>query len=397
MSNHTLLGRLSGLHQMMSDLLQAPPEPAVRTTTHPALAPPAWYFGRAVYLETYWLREVIQGDAGMTARVREIFTPGALPEQEQWRRLPPREHLINWALELWDENLTRLANPRQLPQHPLRERDRHLHILLQEGGRLYEQMLMAMTEWRLLADTPYQCRTPLAATAPQPDMTGISQGHYRIGARDDPAAYNNEQPAQIIRLSSFQIDRRPVTNANYLAFMQAGGYSGSGFWDAPALIPEQPHPRHWRQDNHGGWYGVGLNGASDLIGSDPVMGVSQHEAQAYARWLDSLAGPFAGAVLQHEYQWEAAVRIQAIEYQGRVWEWCANPFHPYSDYLPSGYGEGRTGDFDQQLTSLRGASLHTQPSLRRISFRNRAPARANWLFAGFRLVYPPIAIESGHA
>jgi len=393
MSKHALLGRLSGLHQMMIDLLEAIPEPASYSTTNPALAPLAWYFGRAVYLETYWLREIVQGEDDMTARVREIFTPGALHDEEQWRRLPPREHLLNWALELQDENLTRLANPGMLPDHLLLKGDRLLHIILQEQGRLYEQMLMALTERRLLADTPYQCQAPLIAKQPEADMVGISQGHYRIGAKGDPAAYDNEQPAQIIQLSSFQIDRHPISNANYLAFMQADGYENKAFWNDPDAIPAEKHPRHWRKDILGHWYAISLNGPSDLIADDPVMGISQHEANAYARWVDSLGGRFKGAVLQHEYQWEAAVRIQAIKDYGRVWEWCSNRFQPYTDFRPSGYAEGRTHDFDQNLITLRGASLHTQPALRRISFRNRAPAHADWLFAGTRLVYPPVKIE----
>ena len=120
------------------------------------------------------------------------------------------------------------------------------------------------------------------------------------------------------------------------------------------------------------------------------MGINQHEARAYATWAASLGDALSGAVLQHEYQWEVAVRTRAVQVFGRVWEWCSNPFHPYTGYQPSADGALSTGEFDAEQISLRGSSIHTQASLRRPSYRNHSNPESRHRFTGARLVFPPI-------
>ena len=138
------LGRLSGLQQMILGLTESLPEPDLYRPLHPGLAPLAWYLGRAVYLETYWVREVVQGDQEMTARVRDIFSPDLERDPGAWRRLPPFDHLLNWALELQEENLVRLANPRRLPDHPLLRQGRLELRILQQLAGVYETMVAAL-------------------------------------------------------------------------------------------------------------------------------------------------------------------------------------------------------------------------------------------------------------
>ena len=392
MNAQHLLGQLSGLHQMINQLLESVPEGDAYRSYHPHIAPLAWYLGRSMYIETFWLREVVQEEPGMTERVRELFTPGALPQAEQWRRLPPRDHLLNWALELQDENLMRLANSGRLPEHPLLADQRLQHLILQEHAWNYEHMLMVLIQRQLQQPVDYRVSTPLQAATPSPDLAAISQGHYRIGARDECAAYDNEEPAQVVNLSNFRIERLPVSNAAWLAFMQAGGYSSREYWSERGwhwLTEGRRHPDHWRQDDQGNWYARGLNGPFDLMTEEPVMGISQHEATAYASWLSGCGGELDGAVVQHEFQWEIAARTREISGYGRVWEWCSNRFQPYSDYQAPLRPEARTLEFDDHHYSLRGASLHTQRPLKRPTFRNRARPEQRFLFAGTRLVFPP--------
>ena len=392
MIDHNLLGQLNDLHEMMTQLVEESDELDCYRQFHPETAPLAWYFGYAMYRETLWIREIIQGDSDMTERVREIFhveSPGA----SEFQRLPPKDHLLNWALELQDENLMQLANPGTLPDHPLIREQRLLPIIIQELARIYEQMLVVMNQRQLRSIHLYQAKEPLPAETPVIDAVGISQGHYRIGAKGDPAAFDNELPTQIMDLSSFQIDRHPVSNAQYLAFMEAGGYEQTELWSETGqqwLATAKKRPFYWRSDNQGHWYAIGLNGPFDLPANDPVTGISHHEATAYANWVSSLSDEQKGAVLQHEYQWEAAVRTQSLTDFGRVWEWCSNPFKPYTGYIHADNRQERTLDFDDQRFCLRGGSLHTQRSLRRISFRNRAAPEQNYLFNGIRLVYPPL-------
>ncbi|MDH5786361.1 MAG: formylglycine-generating enzyme family protein [Chromatiales bacterium] len=392
MSRHELLSHLNGLHQMMSHLLEASDEADCYRCFEPALPPIAWLFGRAVYLETYWLREVILGDDSMTARVRHLFGHNITPDEVVIQQLPPKEHLLNWALELQEQNLTLLANPAQLPQHKLMKGERLLFRLQLEEGELCEAIIAQLTASRLTASPGYQVQTPLTALPPSEAHADVHKGHYRIGAKhEDPSARDNELPPNIVELHAFRIDTQPVSNGAFLGFIEAGGYDNDEFWSEGGKAwrsnnPKRPH--HWRKDLAGNWYGLGLNGPFDLIAEDALTGISHHEATAYANWVSTLGGQLAGAVVQHEYQWEIAVRARAITEFGRVWEWCSNPFHRYDGYLEPEDPEAATQSFDDGHFSLRGGSLHSQKMQRRSSHRHHALPEDRFRFSGTRLVFP---------
>ncbi len=390
MSRHELLGQLNGLHHMMNQLLLYVPEEEAYRRWHPRLPSLAWLLGRAVYLETWRVRELVQGDDAMTARVRHFFGTGASPENE--RELPPREHLLNWALELQEGNLTALANPATLGDHPLVKEDRLLPLALQDQALVYERMLMVLAQRQLRLPLDYRVSTPLQSRPPSTELVGMAQGHYRVGALDDPAARDDELPPQVVQLSGFRIDRHPVSNGAWLGFMEAGGYSEQEFWSETGWswlqMAAVAAPAHWRQDSAGHWYGIGVNGPFDLDPGDAVTGICRHEAEAYARWVAAMDAPLAGAVVQHEYQWEVASRTRAISGYGRVREWCANTYHPYDGYQVPPWAEAAGDAFDDAHGVLRGASLHTQRICRRPTIRYPAPPDTRHLFSGTRLVFP---------
>ncbi len=392
MSRHELLGHLSGLHQMMSHLLEASDEATCYQRFEASLPPVAWLYGRAVYLESYWLREVVLGDDGITARVRHLFAHSVDPDETVVQQLPPKEHLLNWALELQEQNLTLLANPRQLPEHPLLAEDQLLYRLVIEQGELCEAMIAQLTESRLTASPGYKVVNPLRVLPPSEAHADVHKGHYRIGAKhEDPSARDNELPPNVVELHAFRIDSLPVTNGAWLGFIEAGGYDSDEWWNEEGMAWRTKHPKrphHWRKDLSGDWYGIGLNGPFDLIAEDAVTGISQHEAQAYANWVSSLGGQLAGAVVQHEYQWEVAVRSRVLTDYGRVWEWCSNPFHRYDGYLEPEDAEAATQQFDDGHFSLRGGSLHSQKMQRRSSHRHHALPTDRFRFSGTRLVFP---------
>lgn len=393
MTNPRILGQLSNLQQMLVQLVEALSDAALRCSAHPALFPPGWYLGRAVYLETYWLRERLAGDDDLTGRVRHIFAKGACAPEQAGALLPPRDHLLNWALEIQDEHLTRLANPRLLPHGGL-DPDWLADHLLQAESLVYEELLLALNARRLAEPVKeFQVANPLVAAAPRADAVAVSQGHYRIGARDG-VAFDNESPAQVVELHNFRILARPVSNAEYLGFMESGAYADDTLWSDAGHAwrdgTERRCPYPWRMDAQGSWYAVGLNGAYELVGDEPVTGVSHFEAQAFANWAGRQGGDLAGAVLPHEYQWETAARLQALSDVGRTVEWCANCFVPYDQYQPPDDAELATAEFDDRHVSLRGATLHTQPCLRRPSLRRCALPGDNHRLAGFRLVLPSL-------
>jgi iron(II)-dependent oxidoreductase len=389
MTTPTLLGQLSDLYEMQQQLLISLPGDEASQQFHPLLPSLCWLYGRGVYLELYWLRTFLDNDEALTQRIHHLFTPGELSLPEQCAQLPSAEHLMHWADEIRDEHLRRLANPKSLPEHPYLENDRLVWYLLQELAKLYEEMLELLNQRQLKQPQIHQCQTILRPAAPTWETRELSQGHYRIGAREEPRAYDNELPPQAVELSSFRIALTPVSNAQFLSFMFEGGYEESELWsqEGRQWLETTPcrHPEHWRQDEAGNWYEIALNGTSDLHPNEPIAGIGHFEAEAYAHWVDRQGEEFAGAILQHEYQWEIAARSGVLQQTGRVWEWCGNPFHTYPDYRP--FPSAQPAASPRQFV-LRGASLHTQPVLRRASLRHWADRSDHHHFTGMRLVFP---------
>jgi len=387
------LGALANLHELLDQLVQDLPPAEANRRFHPELPSMGWLLGRSVYLELHWLREKIAGDDDLARRVRHIFAETERPTPEQEALLPPRDHLLNWAMEVQDTHLSLLANPGGLPDHPWLRNGWIVDYLVQVHGRLYEQMLSVRHARAVSRGGTFRVDHPLEAAMPAADTLEIPQGHYRVGAREG-VVFDNEQPMQMVEMRNFRIQRRPVDNAAWLAFMEAGGYRERDHWSEAGWQwkGDRLHPWHWRRDDQGHWYAIGLNGPMPLFGDQPASGVSWYEAEAFANWLAATDEAFRGAILPHEYHWEAAARIGGLEEVGRVWEWCGNAPEPYEDYEKPVNPE-MASRFDEESRVLRGGCLHTQPRLRRPSLRHWGPPGAGYLFSGVRLVLPPALEE----
>lgn len=390
---HQLLGKLSNIHELICSLVQDMPANEVNRRFHPDLPSIGWLLGRSIYLETYWLRERISNDDDLTRRVRHIFGHAVEADERVESLVPPKDHLLNWALEIMDEHLSRLANPGMLPEHPWLREGWIVGYLVQVHGQTYEKIIEVLAaRSRAGYQGAYQVSQPLIPQMPMVDMLEVSQGHYRVGAREG-VVFDNEQPMQMVELHNYRIARSPVSNAEYLSFMQDGGYAIDDHWTTAGRLwkskTDRLHPLAWRGDANHNWYSIGLNGPADLLPTDPVTGISQHEATAYANWASARVKGFKGALLQHEYQWEAAARTQGLSGFGRAWEWCSNPVAQYDGYEQPVDEEMTTRAFDNQHICRRGGCMHTQPSLRRISYRQWGLADSRHPFTGARLVLPP--------
>lgn len=390
------LGALSNIHQLLTQLVEDLPARDVNHPYHPDLPSIGWLLGRSVYLELWWLREKILGEDDLSKRVRHIFAASAPKSMQQQQQLPPKEHLLNWALEVQDEHLSRLANPGQLPEHPWLKNGWLVDYLVQTHSRIYEQILSVRHARAVRHNSDYTVKHPLQPGLPAADSSEVSQGHYRIGARSG-VMFDNEQPMQMVEMRNFRISNKPADNAAWLAFIEDGGYTQNDYWSEAGQNWKQEQganaPWHWRQDQNGNWYALGLNGPMELLPDLPASGISWYEAQAYANWAAANVEGFGGAVLPHEYHWEAAARIGALQDAGRVWEWCGNPLQPYKDYEKPVDPEMRTQAFENRQPALRGGCIHTQPALRRISVRHAGLPDAGYLFSGVRLVFPPALEE----
>jgi gamma-glutamyl hercynylcysteine S-oxide synthase len=393
MTPPTILSQMSGLHEMQRHLLESRSNEICAKRFHPQLASLNWYFGRGVYQELYWLREMLTGESDLSRRIKHLFSPGELSLKEQCDQLPPTDHLINWGTEIRDEHLRRMANQGALPDHLLMINDRLTWFLLQEQAKLYEYMLTTLNQEQLqYQDQNYRSGQPLQPTLPGWETKELSQGHYRIGSRNDPRAYDNELPPQAVELSGYRIALTPISNAQFLSFMQSEGYSNKELWSEAGWEWQSQnqarHPEYWRQDIKGDWYEVALNGPSHLPPDEPVTGINLYEAQAFASWTAKQGGDFSGAILQHEYQWEMAARSGVLTNTGRAWEWCSNTLHGYPEFRPFPDTTVSENAFDRNYQVLKGGSLHTQKVLRRASFRHWATPSDRHHISSARLVFP---------
>lgn len=250
--------------------------------------------------------------------------------------------------------------------------------------------------------------TQFAPSPTPPDLQWTAQPEdlYDLGHAGGRFCYDNETPRHQVFLQEFELASRLVTNAEYLRFIEDGGYRRSELWLSDgwdtACRNGWEAPLYWerRKDD---WWSFTLQGMQPLDAFAPVCHVSFYEADAYARW--------AGARLPRESEWEtiaasvpvAGNLLESERFQpvcaalppaaegcqqmfGDVWEWTASPYAPYPGYRPP---QGALGEYNGKFMCnqmvLRGGSCATATSHIRPTYRNFFYPDARWQFSGIRL------------
>lgn len=205
-------------------------------------------------------------------------------------------------------------------------------------------------------------------------------GEVAVGHDGEGFAFDNESPRHRVMLQPFEIGRRLVTNGEFQAFIDDGGYCRPSLWlsDGWAMVQTQgwTGPAYWRD----GGVAFGLHGELPRDPSAPVLHLSFYEAAAYAEW--------AGARLPTEFEWEAAADLATPPAQcfGNAWQWTRSSYDPYPRFRPWVGAAGEyNGKFMVGQIVLRGSSLATPPGHARRSYRNFFPPATRWQFSGMRL------------
>ncbi|MDR9458151.1 MAG: ergothioneine biosynthesis protein EgtB [Salegentibacter sp.] len=206
----------------------------------------------------------------------------------------------------------------------------------------------------------------------------LSEGLYEIGHNTNDFCYDNELGQHKVFLDDFVISSKLLTNAEYLEFMESGGYNDVLLWHAEGWDwinnNKINSPLYWHKIE-GEWHSYGLNGLYPVIPEAPVTHISYFEAFAYAQWR--------GLRLPTEFEWEAA-----NEYfkWGSRWEWTESAYSPYPGYTkaPGALGE-YNGKFMVNQKVLRGGSVATSKNHTRPTYRNFFHPQLRWQFTGLRL------------
>ena len=235
-----------------------------------------------------------------------------------------------------------------------------------------------------------------SAAAPAPRATGAQSRWVRfdgglvdIGHRGDGFCFDNELPRHRQYVAPFALASQLVTNGEYLAFMDAGGYADASLWLAEGwdCVRSQGlvHPLYWELDASGAWQQFTLQGLQRIDMQAPVTHLSLYEAAAFAQW--------SGARLPTEAEWELAATPHDGMANGAIdqlydhcWQWTSSSYAPYPGYAsaPGALGE-YNGKFMLNQYVLRGSSCATSAGHARASYRNFFPAGARWQFSGVRL------------
>ncbi|MBV8251610.1 MAG: ergothioneine biosynthesis protein EgtB [Chitinophaga sp.] len=226
---------------------------------------------------------------------------------------------------------------------------------------------------------PYDRNRAAIANSGHPQKwIDMPAGIYEIGYKGNDFCFDNELGRHEVSLGQYAISSEPVSNADFLAFINAGGYTDFHNWHAEGWdwvkTKQITAPLYWYNID-GEWQQYGWQGLQPLNPDDPVCHVSYYEAAAYAAWK--------GLRLPTEFEWEAA----ADQFHwGQRWEWTESAYLPYPGFkkAPGAIGE-YNGKFMVNQMVLRGASEVTPPDHSRKTYRNFFHPPLRWQFTGIRL------------
>ncbi len=376
-------------------------------------SPAKWHLAHTTwFFETFLLREFLDGYREFNPDFRWLFNSyyNSVSDQPEKKlrasfSRPPVETIFSYRRHV-REGIERLLASN--PGHEVTQR-----IVLGLHHEQQHQELLATDIKHALWTNPlrpaYTERDIDFDAAPlgQPAWIEYEGGLFDIGFGGDGFSFDNELPRHPEYLRPFALASRLVTCADYLQFMEDGGYRRpelwlSAGWDA-VKAEGWKAPLYWRQQN-GEWLVYTMYGEQALSGllQTPVCHVSYFEADAFANW--------AGKRLPTEAEWEVAAQGVAVsgnlmdggilhpqalgespergpaQMFGDVWEWTQSAYLGYPGFraVPGALGE-YNGKFMSSQMVLRGGSVVTPASHIRATYRNFFSPATRWQFSGIRL------------
>jgi gamma-glutamyl hercynylcysteine S-oxide synthase len=376
-------------------LIEPLTEEQLNTVYSPILSPLAWDLGHIANFEELWLVQRVGGREPMRGELGRLYDAIENPRKTR-NELPilRGDDLRGYMAEV------RARTMDVLDGVELEDTDDEMLA----GGFIYEMLIAhehqhneTMLQLLQMIDgyEPVELDGTVAGepVAEGREMVTVPAGLHEVGAGPDGFAYDNERPRHAVELKAFEIDRAPVTNGAFAEFVADTGADP---------------PLYWERDG-GDWVTTVFGRRRPLDASRPVVHVTWHQADAFARW--------AGKRLPTELEWEAAAAgadreranldllgfgcaaagaygdaaadCGAVQMLGDVWEWTASDFVGYPGFAPFPYPEYSEAFFGDAYKVLRGGSWATRRNVIRTSFRNWDLPERSQIFSGIRCVRDP--------
>ena len=368
------------------DALAAPLSDAdASVQSMPDASPAKWHLAHTSwFFETFVLRDHIPGYRAFDARFAYLFN--SYYEAEGDRHPRERRGLLTRPDLATIRAYRAHVDAALLAAMPTFDTDVRTLITLGTHHEQQHQELLLTDILNLLSENPLA--PAYADDAPRPAAVGAATGWIdhpggivAIGHAASGFAFDCEGPAHRVLLQPFRLADRLVTNGEWAAFIEDGGYRTATLWlsDGWAWVREHQvtAPLYWRQD---GASSFTLRGEQPIDPAAPVSHVSYYEAAAFASW--------ANARLPREDEWEVIARTHPDTPQlyDSNWQWTGSAYLPYPGFRAA---EGAVGEYNGKFMSgqavLRGGSCATPRGHSRASYRNFFYPHQRWQFTGVRL------------
>ena len=390
----------------------------------PIVNPVLWEIGHVGWFHEFWTLRHVHGQESLLERSDRLWNSSTVAHDTRWDLdLPDRAGVFGYMADVLEQQLDHLGGDVSAPARyfyelSIRHEDMHVEALA------YTRQTLGYAR-------------PHGLGAPAPEHAGawagdakVPGGRWRLGATpDDGFVFDNEKWAHEVGLAPFEIAKAPVTNAEFAAFVEAGGYLRRELWSEEGWAWRErsgaDKPVYWLAKDGGQWTWRRHGKTETLAPNAPVVFVTWYEADAWCR--------FAKRRLPTEAEWEAAAigepsrdgsRLSEVKRRwpwgeaaptsehanldfaagdpidvagcaagdsafgcrqmiGNVWEWTASDFVPFAGFSADPYEDYSRPWFGTRKV-LRGGAFATSARIARPLYRNFFTPDRNDVIAGFR-------------
>jgi iron(II)-dependent oxidoreductase len=385
--------------------------------------PVLWELGHIAWFHEYWTLRHAAGRAPLIERCDRLWDSSNVAHKTRWHLdLPDRAGTYKYMADV-------LARQEEALARSLDDETRYFYDLAIRHEDMHVEALTYMRQTSSNA-APVGGGAGRPPGGALPGDAAVPGGTWRLGSTAaDGFIFDNEKWAHGQTLAPFRIARAAVTNAEFAAFVEAGGYRTREFWSGPGWAWRERHqaerPVYWQAKRGGAWTARRYRAVEELAPDAPVVFVSWFEAEAWCRWAGrrlpseaeweaaAVGQPAAGGagLAEHRRRWpwgnavpdaaranldfafDAPIDVGALagsdsafgcrQMLGNVWEWTASDFQPFGGFSPDPYVDYSQPWFGSRKV-LRGGCWASSARIARPAYRNFfTPDRCD-VFAGFR-------------